>query len=294
MKSSLGSCLICQGDLIEEAKSNNYFYFKCQHCFTSQIIPQPSSALLLDYYNRFHLNDLEGGFYDWVEDRMQADFATKIRIIRKFVNNENILLLDVGCGKGFFVKEAIKNGFDAMGIDISNSGIDYGKRILKVKSELKSIEELAVDSSYNEKFDCITLWATIEHVSNPLSFLNAINKCLKKNGFIFLDTGLGNDFYERFLTGHSQWYDALQHLFVYSEEGLKILLKNSGFEYLYIDKNFERNSLRKVIRYLRHSFLCLSSFLLLRPFLGRTAFKAMKLESKWPIGKLVHIVARKV
>lgn len=294
MKSNIESCIICNGKVTEDVKSNNYSYYKCQHCFTSQILPQPSNALLIDYYKRFHLSDLEGGCYDSVENRMQADFSAKIQILREYVHTEKLSLLDVGCGKGFFVKEMENAGFDAMGIDISASGIDYAKRILKVKAEQKSIEELAADSSYNVKFDCITLWATIEHISNPYSLLNAINKCLKKNGLLFLDTGLGNDYFERFLSGHSQWYDALQHLFVYSEEGLKILLKNTGFEVLYVDRNFERSPVRKVIRYVRHAYLCLSSFLFLRSFMGKKAFDAMKMDSKWPIGKLLQIIARKV
>lgn len=61
---------------------------------------------------------------------------------------------------------------------------------------------------------------------------------LKKDGIIILDTGLGDDKFEKLLAGHSQWYDALQHLFVYSEKGLKMLLEQSGFKVIRIDRDF--------------------------------------------------------
>lgn len=287
------NCLICGNIAFETVKSNNYNYYKCASCKTSQILPQPSSDILAAYYDRYHFPDDQGGNYDWIEERMKADFNAKINIIKSYTNSDNIQLLDVGCGKGFFVKAADSAGFTSMGIDISNSGISYAKDVLNVNAILTSIEELSNQEIYKEKFDVVTLWATIEHIPNPQILLKSINKCLKKNGLLFLDTGLGDSKLEKLLTGHSQWYDALQHLFVFSEKGLKILLENSEFGILKIDRNFERSRLRKVIRFIRHFYFSFISFLLLRPILGRAGFNAMQKESKWPIGKLIHIVAKK-
>ncbi|QQS35703.1 MAG: class I SAM-dependent methyltransferase [Ignavibacteriales bacterium] len=286
-------CLICGNNVSEEVTSNTYRYYKCSNCNTSQVLPQPSTKQLNDYYNSFHLSDTQGGTYDWVEERMKADFGTKAVLISEQVNNKDIKLLDVGCGKGFFVQECVKAGMHAQGIDVSESGIKYATEVLKVKAECKAIEEVVGKPEYKSAFDVVTLWATIEHVPEPYTLLKSIYSCLKPGGLFILDTGMGNVKEEKYLSGHSQWYDALQHLFVYSEEGLRKILKDTGFRIESVNRNFERNSLRRFVKNVRHIMICFGSFVLLRPLLGSAGFNSMKKESKWPIGKLIQIAAYK-
>ena len=162
-----------------------------------------------------------------------------------------------------------------------------------VKAEQIDVVDFSKRLENTNKYDVITLWATIEHLPNPKEVFDSIYTCLKPGGLFFLDTGLGNDKFEKFLPGHSQWFDAPQHLFVYSVDGLKILLEKAGFNILKIDKNFERNYLRRIIKFVRHFVICIGSFIILRPILGKTGFDTMQKESKWPIGKLVQVIAKK-
>ncbi len=287
------NCLICQGNLSKEVKSNGYTYYKCNECFTSQVLPQPGRNELDDYYQKFHLKENEGGSYDWIEERMKDDFGAKINLLKKFKKGRDSLLLDVGCGKGYFAAKCSESGFKAKGIDVSSSGIEFAKNRLGIDAVVGSIEEYSNLPDYKESFDFVTLLATIEHLPNPLIVLHSIHNCLKPGGIFLLDTGLGNDKFEKYLAGHSQWYDALQHLFVYSEEGLRILLEKSGFKILSVNRNFERNFMRRYIRWIRHALIALLTFIFIRPLLGKNGFESMKMESKWPVGKLIQIVAQK-
>lgn len=289
----MNNCIICGKTTLHKIESNQFNYYKCINCFTSQLIPQPTPELLSTYYDNYHLACEEGGSYDWIEDRMKADFPKKVELVKKYLNKSDIELLDVGCGKGFFVEACLKKKINAFGIDISKSGIDYALNKLNVKAKQTDIVSFSNQIENHNKYDAITLWATIEHLPNPQEVIRAIYNCLKPGGKFFLDTGLGNEKFEKFLPGHSQWYDAPQHLFVYSIEGLKLLLTNSGFNILKIDKNFERNYYRRIIKFVRHFVICLGSFLILRPLLGKTGFDAMQKESKWPIGKLLQVIAIK-
>lgn len=290
---NLGGCLICNGQLSKTIKSNFYQYYICTQCRSSQLIPFPSQKELDVFYNKFHLSDKEGGNYDWIEDRIESDFPKKIELVKKYTNSSAPKLLDVGCGKGFFIESCIKNKINAIGIDVSKSGVDYAVNILKVKAEQTDIVNFSKRIENHNSYDVITLWATIEHLLNPQEVISSIFHCLKPGGLFFLDTGLGNDRWEKYLCGYSQWYDAPQHLFVYSVEGLKLLLGNSGFNILKVDANFERSYLRRSIKYLRHLYICINSFLVLRPVIGRKGFQTMKKESKWPVGKLLQIIAKK-
>lgn len=293
MINDANKCFICDGLQVKSVKSNFYQYYTCNRCQSSQLIPFPTQEELANLYHKFHLSDEEGGSYDWIEDRIKADFPKKIKLVKEYTNNDSPKLLDVGCGKGFFLEHCIKNKIDATGIDVSKSGVDYAVTKLKVQAEQIDIVNFSKRIENQNNFDVIILWATIEHLPNPQEVFTAIYSCLKPGGLFFLDTGLGNDRFEKFLSGHSQWFDAPQHLFVYSLEGLKKLLSNAGFDILKVDKNFERNYPRRITKFVRHFAICFGSFLILRLVLGKTGFTAMQKESKWPIGKLLQITAKK-
>lgn len=293
MNISKNECAICGGNLIQTVNSNSYQYHKCISCATSQLSPLPTENELNSLYIKYHLSDEAGGNYDWIEERMKADFPVKINQIKKIIGKPTFNLLDVGCGKGFFIKFCNDANIDAVGIDVSESGIKYALDKLNVQAFQTDIVKYSEVINNNSKFDAVTLWATIEHLPNPAEVFKAINKCLKPVGYLFIDTGLGNDRFEKFLAGYSQWFDAPQHLFVYSITGLSLLLKQSGFEIKSIDKNFERTFLRRIVKFFRHYFVCVGSFLLLGPILGKTGFETMQKESKWPIGKLIQIIAKK-
>jgi SAM-dependent methyltransferase len=285
-------CYVCGGDCWKEVIHGPYTYWKCSGCFTAQVLPQPTAEELQRYYDSFHLNEADGGFYDEVEDRMKADFPAKVDRVLAHQPSATPRLLDVGCGKGFFVKAAIDRGMAAEGIDVSHSGVNYAVDTLGVKAMQGRLEERHF-AEWREAFDVVTLWATIEHLSDPLPVLRAVHENLKPGGVLLCDTGLGHVFWERFLPGHSQWYDAPQHMFVFSEQGLRALLGKAGFRIVSVDTNFERSRLRRWVRWLRHAALCLGAGLFLAPLLGKRGVLKMRQEAKWPIGRLVAVVAQK-
>jgi len=284
-------CYVCGGRCEKDVIHGAYVYWKCTDCFTSQVLPQPSETELRQYYDSFHLSETAGGVYDEVEDRMKEDFPAKTSKVFAHALSGHLRLLDVGCGKGFFVKAALNAGVLAEGIDISRTGVEYAVRTLGVRATLGRIED---QQQWREAFDVVTFWATVEHLVDPLSILRVIHDVLKPGGFIFCDTGLGNCAFEHFLPGHNQWYDAPQHVFVFSRGGLVTLLEKAGFEIIDVDTNYDRSSLRRYVRWIRHSALCLMGGLILIPLLGTRGFRKMRQEAKWPIGRLISVVAQKM
>lgn len=285
------NCCICNGKCEKEVVHGTYTYWKCRQCFTSQILPKPSEDELCEFYNKFHLCTESGGLYDEFEERMQADFQFKANLVRRHGSTSGPRVLDVGCGKGYFVQTLKKNGFDAEGIDISQSAVNHATNLLGVKAKNGKINDYVSD--WRESYEVITLWATIEHLANPMEVIDGIYKCLKPGGILLCDTGLGNAPYEKFLPGHSQWYDAPQHLFVFSSQGLITLLEKAGFKVLSTDTNSERSLMRRFIKVLRHTLLCLLGFGVFYPLLGRAGFLKMRENAKWPIGRLMMVTAQK-
>jgi SAM-dependent methyltransferase len=223
--------------------------YKCSKCLTCFLFPIPSESFLTEFYAKFHNNYETGGGYELFEVASSRTTLKKIELIKRHVcaNPEKIKLLDVGCGKGYFVKACIEAGIDAQGIDLSTTAINIARE-MGLPCQVGKIEDIA---SELPQFDVVTNWATIEHVPDPLSTVKAMASLLKPKGSLFLDTGIGSDWLDNLLPGVVQWYDPPQHIFVFSKKGIAITLKKAGLTVLRIDSNFERSHVRRFLRIAR-------------------------------------------
>ena len=270
-----------------------FSYYKCIDCHTAHLFPQPSERQLQEYYVEFHLPGEEGGIFAAFEERTQADFPSKAKMISNFLSNNNLKaapqVLDVGCGKGFFVRELAKMDIPAQGIDISGRAVAEGVQRFGLNLREGRLE---YQPDWDNKFDAVSALATIEHVPDPALLLKSIHRVLKAGGRLFLDTGLCDDFVGLHAPGLVQWFDCPQHLFVFGRSGLLKLLDDAGFDVITFDSNFERTFLRKCIKSIRNRSLVLAASLLFRIGLGKPAYQRMKMESKMPFGSLAFVVAR--
>lgn len=93
-------------------------------------------------------------------------------------------LLDVGCGFGFFLKEAKAKGWEVYGTDLSEVSIEYAKTNNKL-SDVWSCElsDLPVPRGY---FSAINLTNVLEHVPSPLKMLRDCKDQLQHGGYIFV------------------------------------------------------------------------------------------------------------
>jgi SAM-dependent methyltransferase len=260
--------------------------YRCDGCGNSFCYPVPTDEELAHYYRTYHLSASEGGLYDVVDARMQADFPAKLAMIRKLGPVGR--LLDVGCGKGYFVDFCSRQGIQAQGIDLSASAIEYAKANHQGEyycGKLEQASELGFEDP-DQLFDTMTMWATIEHVSDPASLLRAAMSRLNVGGMLHLDTGIGNDWMDRWLPGNVQWYDPPQHLFVFSEQGMRKLCEDVGFKIVRYTGCFERTAARWWMRVVRNGVATLL-FATVARALGLT--KSMKQTTRFPMGNLQSI-----
>jgi SAM-dependent methyltransferase len=222
--------------------------FRCTGCALAFVSPQPSNEYLARFYSTFHETLDAGGGYELAEDRMQADFPAKIARLIALHGSQSLRVLDVGCGKGFFVKACCERGIDATGLDLSDTAIEHAVQALHVRAICGRLDEQAPGLG---EFDAVTFWATIEHVPDPVATMQNIHKVLKPGGLLLLDTGIGDDWLDRMLPGVNQWYDPPQHLYVFSASAMRKLVRHTGFDLISIDKNFERSSARRIARLVR-------------------------------------------
>ncbi len=103
--------------------------------------------------------------------------------------------LEIGCGHGLFLFEAIKRFKDKTNfeiVDISKTSIEITKSIInylvndKININYKLQDILKY--KFDKKFDFIEMGEVLEHVDTPGILLQSIYKILSKNGKLFMST----------------------------------------------------------------------------------------------------------
>jgi 2-polyprenyl-3-methyl-5-hydroxy-6-metoxy-1,4-benzoquinol methylase len=90
--------------------------------------------------------------------------------------------LDVGCSTGFVVEAAQNAGWEAFGIDLNPSAIEFGHaRGLNLQNT--SLEQCDFPAA---SFDIISLFDVLEHLPNPKEILSQAMHLLKPGGIVFL------------------------------------------------------------------------------------------------------------
>ncbi len=90
--------------------------------------------------------------------------------------------LDVGCSTGFVVEAARDKGWDAIGIDLNPSAIEFGQsRGLDLRAVALEDAGFAPGS-----FDALSLFDVLEHLLDPARTLRACATLLAPGGILFL------------------------------------------------------------------------------------------------------------
>lgn len=181
---------MCDGNVAPFFQAGTHRMYRCNLCSHAFVYPTPSNEFLVEFYSIFHTTLDEGGGYELIEDRTQKDFDEKIKIINKYLKKQSPIMLDFGCGKSFFVKALINQGFQAEGIDLSDISVRFANNDLNVPATCGVIDDCGW---MKYKFDGVSFWATIEHLSQPIETLKSIGTVIKPGGYLFLDTGIGDD-----------------------------------------------------------------------------------------------------
>lgn len=143
-------------------------------------------------------------------------------------------LLDIGCALGHFQLAAVRRGWTAVGVDLSQDQADYARERLGLDVRCSRFEEAGFDPA---SFDVITAWSVIEHVREPFEFLTKAWHYLKPNGLLVLQTP-NQDSLITSLAGLSYRLSgkryllpvySLDHIFRFNDRSLRTLLDAAGY-----------------------------------------------------------------
>ncbi|MBI2673310.1 class I SAM-dependent methyltransferase [Candidatus Woesearchaeota archaeon] len=224
------NCVICNKDNSEFLFERDGFKIvKCKSCGLIYVNPRLNMKRLNEMYNKNEISPKD--YYLENKESEARILERRINFIKKHKSKGK--LLDVGCSIGTFLAIAKKHGFDAYGIDINKSAVEYAKN-LGLNAEVKDL------SSFKDKsFDIVILNDVLEHVENPIKMLKDIKRIMKEDGILEISTpNIGSILAN--ISG-KKWLHIKpnEHLYYFSPKTLAKILELSSFN-LVEYKSFNR------------------------------------------------------
>jgi 2-polyprenyl-3-methyl-5-hydroxy-6-metoxy-1,4-benzoquinol methylase len=128
------------------------------------------------------VRDLGINSHDYRVTRFGAERVRMMGEHLRAANGRAQRYLDVGCSTGFVVEAARDNGWEATGIDLNPSAIDFGR------SRGLDLRTVALeDAGFAPRtFDAVSLFDVLEHLLDPRRTLRACAELLAPGGILFL------------------------------------------------------------------------------------------------------------
>ncbi|HSC54388.1 MAG TPA: class I SAM-dependent methyltransferase [Phnomibacter sp.] len=172
----------------------DYHQYKCSNCTLEFFNPMvPGSERFYEFISH------QPGYYprgrwEWHET------------LKRGIKTGDEKLLEIGCGNGDFLRTAKKYGLSsAFGIDTSASSIKVceARGLHAYCGNIETyLEEHPAMQFY---YDLVASYHCLEHVPDPLLFIQQAKALLKASGKIFLSTPYSPMSFE------TNWYDPLNH-----------------------------------------------------------------------------------
>lgn len=108
-------------------------------------------------------------------------------------NKQDALLLEIGCGNGWFTRWCAKHVKTAVGIDVNHQELEQAARVFESNNIHFAYWNIFSDNPFNAKFDVIVLNAVIQYFPNFEKLLSCLKKHLSPGGEIHI---LDSPFYQ--------------------------------------------------------------------------------------------------
>lgn len=195
----------------------------CGHGITKNVMDSDLESV----YEDGAYDPKENNFHRILRPILNIQEASKLSYLIKEKRRGNSLL-EVGTGKGNFLKAAINSGYDSLGIEPSSRSYSIAKSKLGDKVFQCMLEEINLHPQLNRKYDYIFLWHVLEHLKNPHNAVDILKTFLNPNGLLIIAIPNFGSFQKKY--GKKNWYhlDPPRHISHFTPKSIKYLLESNS------------------------------------------------------------------
>ncbi len=201
----------------------------CENCGFRFTNPRPDNEVLGNYYKSedyiSHSDTKKGIISQLYHAVRNYTLKKKIQLVARHVSRGTIL--DYGCGTGMFLKVCQDNGWRSFGMEPDEGarkiGTDMGLAVFSDKIKLS-------ENINSQKFDAITLWHVLEHVTDLDATLDFFNAKLNDKGVLIIAVPNHTSFDAKYYKEFWAAYDVPRHLYHFHPQTIEMLLGRFDFK----------------------------------------------------------------
>ncbi|OHB91255.1 MAG: hypothetical protein A3E19_02020 [Planctomycetes bacterium RIFCSPHIGHO2_12_FULL_52_36] len=204
---------------------------RCKKCGLAYINPKPTLERERRLYDLEYFKPEEEAL--WREYRYPL-FEKMLSRIESTIPDGS--LLDVGCGKGYFLDLARKRGWQGVGTDVSSTAVQFARDTLRLEVHRGELRDAKLPEN---SFGVATSWNVLDQAYDPWGDLREVFRVLKKGGLIALR--VSNLHFHLYLQrlfdltnsiipeGLRVTAPTVFHVYMFSPGTLRMFLKEAGF-----------------------------------------------------------------
>ncbi len=239
MKKEEDFCPVCRSISQHWADKNNYRICRCSLCDYGFVSPRPSLDFLMDYYESsghvpgvcvggataFNLDDVLSFERHFPNSTVDAPRILN-RINKLLIPGIPKTFLDVGCGYGFFSKEAQAHGFRVSMLELAKNEREITQELTGIEPTACSFEDY--DTS-NGPFSVILMSQILEHALDIDLWIEKSKSMLVTGGVLCIAVPNFGSIFRYIMGANEPFITPPTHLNFFDTKSLSRLLKNHGF-----------------------------------------------------------------
>ena len=167
-------------------KVDDLFVVSCRACDFTFLGNPPAAKAEKEHYEHYFASTKLGDYeQDSLDPEIRSIWAVneqRLAWLQRYVAGGR--LLDVGCGRGFFLEHACRQGFISEGLEISTAAAHYVSERLGITVHLCNLDQ---ESTLEGSYDVICLWHVLEHFRQPVEVLERVWNLCAPGGRIFIE-----------------------------------------------------------------------------------------------------------
>jgi SAM-dependent methyltransferase len=218
----------------------HYRIVKCKTCGLVRSDPVASAEVLAQLYRQSTFT-----YSDEVESLNQT-YGRYLRLLEARGITKHALL-EIGCGNGFFLEEALRQGYDhVQGIEPSEAAAQGASAAVRTHI----VTDVMRPGLFSEsQFDVVCMFQVLDHIPDPGLLIKECLKIIKPGGWILCLNHNVSSWSARLLGEKSPIID-IEHTYLYDPRTIARLFEANGFRSRKVGAAFNRYSLHYLTRLL--------------------------------------------
>ena len=178
-------CKFCGGYKIKSIKKvrspyvkYEYTLYQCNNCKSKFFYFEEHDIDIKDIYEKLAVKHIEPSRIFKI--RKSFYWCRQVHRIEKILNRKILSVLDVGCRTGDFLFH-FPNNIAREGVELSENSAEIAR-----KRGLRIYQDFVENINFDKRYDVVTCYAILEHLKNPLSFLDKLQNMVAPCGVLVI------------------------------------------------------------------------------------------------------------